>query len=171
MYIAPIGTERLLLRPMTPADAPACFLWCADPEVNRFMTYPLYADVAEVREWLIRMEADACVFLCGIERRADGVLIGSISLSMKPGVTGLNLGYNLRRDCWGQGYATEAARALLAAGHAMGYHDYSACHAIANVASGKVLARCGFTYECDGAYWKHDGSEIFPARFCTLHID
>lgn len=171
MYIAPVSTPRLLLRPMTAADAPACFLWCSDPEVNRFMTYPLYTDVAEVHAWLTRMEKDEGILLCGVERRADGLLIGSISLSRKPDTTALNLGYNLRRDCWGQGYATEAARALLDAGRAMGIRDFIACHAVANVGSEKVLRHCGFLFDHDGEYSKYDGSETFPAKFYTLRID
>lgn len=171
MYIQPFETERLLLRPMTHADAPAAFVWCSDALVNRYMTYPLYTDVEEVRTWLTRMEADEGILLCGIERREDGLLIGSISLSRKPDTTALNLGYNLRRDCWVQGYATEAARALLGHAYALGYRDFIACHAAENIGSAKVIARCGFTFDHDDEYSKYDGSVAFPARYYTLHLD
>lgn len=171
MYTQPIETARLLLRPMTLADAEAVFVWCSDPAVNRFMSYPLYTDVAEVHAWLARMEADEGILLLGIERKADGLLIGSISLSRKPDTAALNLGYNLRQDSWGNGYATEAARAILASGREMGYHDFIACHAVENTGSAKVIERCGFQFDHDGEYSKYDGSEVFPARFYTLHLD
>ena len=171
MYTQIIDTPRLRLRPMTRADAPAAFVWCSDPAVNRFMTYPLYSEAEEVSVWLTRMEADPGVMLCGIERIADGLLIGSISLSRKPDTTALNLGYNLRRDCWGQVYATEVSRALLAHAQGLGHRDFIACHALANVGSEKVLKRCGFVFDHDGEYSKYDGSETFPAKYYTLHAD
>lgn len=171
MYTQIIETPRLHLRPMTRADAPAAFVWCSDPSVNRFMTYPLYSEAEEVTAWLTRMETDPGVMLCGIKRVADGLLIGSISLSRKPNTTALNLGYNLRRDCWGQGYATEASRALLAHAQELGHRDFIACHALANVGSEKVLKRCGFVFDHDGEYSKYDGSETFPAKYYTLHTD
>lgn len=171
MYTHVIETERLILRPMTMTDAEAIFVWCADPAVNRYMTYPLYTDVAEVLDWLTRMETDEGILLCGIERRADGLLIGSISLSRKPETEALNLGYNLRRDCWGRGYATEAAKALLEHARTLGYRDFIACHALANVGSAKVIERCGFSFDHEGTYSKYDGSEVFPARYYTLHLD
>lgn len=99
------------------------------------------------------------------------MLIGSGSLSWKDESAMMNLGYNLRSDCWGQGYGTEAARAILAAGQQLGYHDFVACHAVENIGSGKVIARCGFTFDHEGEYAKYDGSETFPARFYTLHLD
>ena len=58
MYAHTIETERLILRPLTHDDAEAIFVWCSAPKVNRFMGYPLYTEVAQVHEWLTRMEAD-----------------------------------------------------------------------------------------------------------------
>ncbi|MBQ8556673.1 MAG: GNAT family N-acetyltransferase [Clostridia bacterium] len=171
MFPHSIETQRLLLRPMSLDDAEACFVWCSDPVVNQFMTYPLYTCVDEVRQWLTRMQVDGQILLWGIERQFDGLLIGSASLSWKPEEKAMNLGYNLRSDCWGQGYATEAARAIIEAGRQLGYHDFIACHAVENVGSSKVIQRCDFLFDRHGEYAKYDGSITFPARFYTLHLD
>lgn len=171
MYAHTIETGRLILRPLTHDDAEAIFVWCSDPKVNRFMGYPLYTDVAQVHEWLARMETDESILLWGFERKADGLLIGSGSIGWKAEFAAMNIGYNLRSDCWGQGYGTEAARAILQAGRQLGYQDFIACHALENIASQRVIDRCGFTFHHMGEYSKYDGSEVFSARYYTLHID
>lgn len=171
MYTNMIETERLWLRPMTLADADACFVWLSDPEVNRFMTYPLYTSLDDVRGWLNRMQDNPDILLFGIERKSDSLLFGSASLTWKPGESAMNLGYNLRRDCWGQGYATEAARAILDAGLRLGYHEFVACHALENVGSGIVIERCGFLFDHEGSIEKNGGSIVFPARYYRLHLE
>ena len=81
------------------------------------------------------------------------------------------LGYNLRRDAWGRGYATEAAQAMLAwAYHSLGVRDFVLGHAILNRASGNVARKCGFQLVRYGRYSRFDGSETFDAAFYALHL-
>ena len=47
-----IDTERLILRPLSVADAADAFEWQSDPEGNRYMIYPLYTDIEKTREWI-----------------------------------------------------------------------------------------------------------------------
>ena len=55
-----------------------------------------------------------------------------------------HLGYNLRRDMWGMGCATEAAMAMLRWAHRrLGICDFAAELASANTASGNVIRKCG----------------------------
>ena len=166
-------TERLLLRPLTVDDAEAAFVWLSDPEVNRFMPYSLYTDVSTARKWLATLDVLVDNYVFGIVRKADHWLIGTVSVrlgAIDPGAW--SLGYNLRRDCWRQGYATEAARGILDfAYRTLGARDFTAEHAIANPASGSVLRHCGFVYVRDITYAKADGSEVFPAKFYRLHLD
>ncbi len=51
-------TERLTVRPMVPDDAEAVFRWGGDPDVNRFMIYPLYTRQEDVRRWLESRDPD-----------------------------------------------------------------------------------------------------------------
>ncbi len=168
-----LETPRLLLRPLSVADAEAVFVWCSDPAVNRFMPYPLYRDVEQVRAWLSTAEQTETSLPFGFVRKADGLLIGSGDISLdarEPGAWGF--GYNLRRDCWNQGYATEATRAMIAYVHAYrGARVIVANHAAANPASGRVMEKCGLHYDHDGQYSKLDGSEVFPAKFYRMDLD
>jgi RimJ/RimL family protein N-acetyltransferase len=47
------------------------------------------------------------------ERKADGVLIGRIGLWKPEGWPGVEVGWKLARHAWGNGYATEGARASI----------------------------------------------------------
>ena len=171
MHPYTIETDRLLLRALSPEDAEAAFAWCGDPRVNRYMPYSLYTRVEDVRAWLTGA-ADA-QWEFGFVRKSDGLLMGSggVSPGENPGDP-WEVGYNLRRDCWGRGYATEAARAMIGfAFRTFGVRDFSANHARANGASGHVMRRCGMVFDHEGEYARFDGSEVFPADFYRLHLD
>lgn len=75
-----------------------------------------------------------------------------------------NTGYwrfccNIRYDCWGNGYATEAAQAMMDyARKAFGVTHFCASHAEPNLASGRVIAKCGLEFVRYGIWSKLDGS-------------
>ena len=95
-----IETERLILRPIGVEDAPAVFVWASDPEVNRYMSYPLHRDLSETEAWIASIRPEDLEF--GFYRKEDGLLIGTGGVGK--GGDGLHhLGYNLRRDVWGDG--------------------------------------------------------------------
>ncbi len=163
-----LETPRLILRPLSVFDAELAFVWLSDPEVNRFMSYGLYQDVAEVRQWLEHVEQDDSHLIFAFVRRTDGLLIGSGGIHPNPS-SEWNLGYNIRRDCWNQGYTTEAVQEILRfARTERGIENIVAQHAAANPASGAVLRKCGMILDHEGKYCKMDGSEVFPALFYRL---
>jgi RimJ/RimL family protein N-acetyltransferase len=69
-------------------------------------------------------------------------LIGSVGLSRDGDE--VQLGYWIGRPFWGQGYATEAARALLSLARTLGHKRLVASHFVDNPASGRVLRKLGF---------------------------
>ena len=167
-----LETERLILRPLSTADAEAMFVWLSDPEVNRYMPYPLYTDVEAARRWIASTFQQEKYYLFGFVRKSDGLLIGSGDVSPKDYTAAWVFGYNLRRDCWNQGYATEATRAMIDFAHReFGICDFQAQHAVANPASGRVMEKCGLVFDHYGEYSRFDGSETFPAKYYKLHIE
>lgn len=167
-----IETERLTLRPLTVADADAVFVWAGDPEVNRFMAYPCHTDMEQTREWLRSVEeAPKGELDFGFVRKSDGLLIGSGGAYRRDDGS-WTVGYNLRRDCWGQGYATEATRAIIDFVHReLGGRIFVADHAVDNPASGRVMEKCGMVFDHVGEYSKLDGSATFPAKFYRLVLE
>ena len=163
-----IETERLILKPVALEDAPAMFVWTSDPEVNRYMSYPLHRELSVTQKWIASLRPENLEF--GFYRREDGLLIGAGGIGKCS--DGLHhLGYNLRRDMWGKGYATEAAKVMLSWGHReLGINVFTAEHALENAASGNVIRKCGFQLVRYGQYSKLDGSETFDAAFYELHL-
>jgi RimJ/RimL family protein N-acetyltransferase len=106
-----IATERLLLRRPTASDLEELVTIFADPEVERFMGR---FDRDEATSWLDRV--DRCWREHGYGRlaitdRVSGGLLGRTGLSYIEQFGEPELGWTLRREAWGRGYATEAARA------------------------------------------------------------
>ena len=58
MKVPTLQTERLILRPLTVADAQAEFEWLSDPRVTKFMPYNTYTCVEDVENWLKSVEAE-----------------------------------------------------------------------------------------------------------------
>ena len=112
--IPSLSTARLRLRPFRESDLAAYAAMCADTEVMRYIGAggPVETDVAW-RQMALFLGAWA---LCGhgmwaLEERAGGRLVGRVGFLDPPGWPGCELGWLLARDCWGRGYAFEAASA------------------------------------------------------------
>jgi len=114
--IPTLETERLRLRPFRRSDFDDYAALCADPEVMRWV----WDGKAFTRETAWRHFA----FLIGhwhvrgvgtwaVEAKADGSFLGRIGFFQPEGWPGLELTWILVRRAWGQGYATEGARAAL----------------------------------------------------------
>lgn len=83
-----------------------------------------------------------------ITRMADQQLVGAIGLRVQPAHNRAELGYWIGVPYWGQGYCTEAARAVLAFGFdELHLHRIHAAHLRRNPASGRVLQKCGMVHE------------------------
>jgi ribosomal-protein-alanine N-acetyltransferase len=116
-----IITERLVLRELTLADAPACNAYERDPEVVRYLT----SDVRTLEESLAYLraslatatEAPRRTFDLAIVLREEGQLIGRVGLRVtQPEIGEGTLWFVLHRARWGKGYAPEAVRALVGFG-------------------------------------------------------
>lgn len=160
-----LETERLILRPITVADAEEIYTnWTSDPEVARYMTWNTHPCVEATICWLTEVEKNLdsdTVYDWVFVRKSDGKLIGSGGLTFKEDYDCFELGYNIMKDCWHQGYTTEAARAILDfATKELGAKKFLGRHAIENPNSGKVMEKVGFTYVKTGQYVKLDGTSV-----------
>lgn len=112
-----LQTDRLILRPPVLDDFEDLARMGADPEVMRFLTadgQPLarfgswqsFASIAG--HWSLRGYG---MFM--VRERATGAFVGRIGPWWPEGWPGFEIGWTIRREMWGRGYASEAARACL----------------------------------------------------------
>ncbi len=163
-----ITTDRLLLRPLTIDDAEAAFEWTGDDRVAQYMIYSTHESVDTTREWLRSIVTSDTRFEFGFVRRSDNKLIGSGGIRLlEDGFW--EFGYNLRFDCWGQGYATEASRAMMELVRSkFGNIKLRAECAVKNTASAHVIEKCGLVFKEFGEYSSYDGKKTFRAKIFEL---
>jgi ribosomal-protein-alanine N-acetyltransferase len=118
-----IETERLLLRAWQPSDEAPFAALNADPEVTRYLRGPMRRDESDELLARIRGHWQEHGFgLYAVEVKDGGAFVGFVGLavpSFLPEVLpAVEVGWRLAREHWGNGYATEGARASL--GHGFG---------------------------------------------------
>jgi len=145
-----LTTTRLRLRPWRDTDRPAWAALNADPAVREFLGGTLTRAESDAR--LDSFQAALTERGWGwwaLELTATGELIGMAGLDPvdeEVPVDGIEIGWRLARAHWGHGYATEAARAVLAfAFDTLALPEVLAIAALGNTRSHQVMTRLGMT--------------------------
>lgn len=114
-----LHTDRLVLRPPLMQDAPGWHRIWGDPEVIWWGPNP----TLEATMGSLGLLIDRCAAMRTglgwwiVEERTSGEIVGTAALQASPVPEGsIEIGWHLRRDRWGMGYAAEAAAAVLAHG-------------------------------------------------------
>ena len=147
-----LRTERLLLRQWRDDDLDAWAAMNADPEVREFFPETLTRDQAAASLRYFRDElAERGWGWWGVEVQATGELVGMAGLDPvddEMPFTGVEAGWRLARAAWGKGYATEAARAVLAYGfEVLDLPEILAVAVAGNERSHAVMRRLGMTHD------------------------
>lgn len=111
-----IETERLLLRPLTLADVDEFVAIHAESAVARFVRTFTREEAIERLQLCEREWADRGHGLLAVLDRASGRFVGRAGLKYWPQFDETEVGWVIRRDAWGRGFATEAGRACLSWG-------------------------------------------------------
>jgi RimJ/RimL family protein N-acetyltransferase len=152
-------TARLRLRQWSEADLDALAEMDADPDVMRYIGDGSTGTREQTAAALGRVRAawdEHGYGLFAAEETATGELVGWVGLAVPaflPEVMpAVEIGWRLRRRSWGRGYATEAAREVLAFAFGEAEDDprlervVSICH-VDNHASLRVMTKLGMTYD------------------------
>jgi RimJ/RimL family protein N-acetyltransferase len=145
--------ERIVLRELTDGDAPAVHKWARDRDTVRWVPLgPLDrpATVQYVAQLITQSRrVPRLGYTLAIERREDRTILGTVSVEIDSFEhKRAELGYILRRDAWGHGYATEAATAArdFAFSQLGVYRLWAVCDPD-NPASSAVLRKIGMRLE------------------------
>lgn len=169
-----LGTERLLLRRWRPDDAADALAIYGTEPVTRWLA-PARSPVPDletmqrlVDEWS-REELDPPQARWAVERRSDGRVIGSLILRfMPPHDEDVEIAWQLAPDTWGQGYATEAARAVAKWALDVGAGEIFAVVRPANTRGIAMARRLGMEWVGETAKYYHLTLQVFRLRRTDL---
>jgi [ribosomal protein S5]-alanine N-acetyltransferase len=136
-----LRTKRLILRPLTMADASRVAGLAGDWDIASMTArIPYPYDISQAEDWIAtHAETD---FVRAVE--CNGEMIGAVGFFPNDSCDA-EIGYWIGRPWWGQGFATEATRALI---HYCftnaGMPRLACCHFTDNDASRRVIQKLGF---------------------------
>ncbi len=167
-----LETGRLILRPLRLEDTKDVFEgWESDPEVAKYMFWTSHNDINKTREWLefetSKIEADDH-FRWGFEEKGTGNLVGTGIIYLEEEFGLYEIGYNLSKEYWGEGFATEAMKEIIRyAREELKLTELIARHAKENKSSEHVIKKLGFLYDRDCPYECNNGTVLTDGK---LHI-
>ena len=167
-----LETERLILRDWQSGDFEALHALCTCPQVMATIG-PLH-DEEKTRGLLGRLQERTQLHghtFWAMERKDDGRVIGfcGVSRGPVPPIEGLlEIGWRMAADCWGQGYAREAAQETLRwiAANRPG-EPVSAITSVGNVRSRRLMERLGMHYRPDMDF---EHPNVDPASPLRPHV-
>lgn len=149
-----LETNRLILRQFKITDAQAVFEnYASSDDVTKYTTWETYHDIDAVRNYLsslIESYKDGKTFNWAIELKNENKVIGSIGAKkLDENVSKIEVGYCIGEKWWNQGIATEALKEIIRfLFEEVGLNRIEAYHDVRNLASGRVMQKCGM--KCEG---------------------
>ncbi len=176
-----LSTRRLLLTDWSAEDAEVLLALSRDPEVMRY--FPALATRENVDQLAVRHNENLAAGRPGLfavhtrdSEPGGGRCLGFVGLAvprfvapfMVPGTPCVEIGWRLRRDAWGRGYATEAAREVLRHGfETLGLDEVVSFTAVANEPSRAVMRRIGMRHDAAGDF---DHPLLDPGHPLQRHV-
>ena len=152
-------TERLILRRYKKEDIQDLFEYLSDEEVVKYEPYKpqTFDETKENLEWRIGTDE-----MIAVELKNSHKMIGNVYMG-KRDFEALEMGYVFNRNYWGNGYAAESCKALIAQAFSDGVHRiYAECDPN-NKSSWKLLEALGFQREAhfrkNVYFWKDDAEQ------------
>lgn len=150
--IPTLYTRRLTLRKIGINDVDDMYEYSRDEQVSRYLLWSTHPDRAHTKRYIKALEkyyAKGMFYDWGIEETESGRLIGTCGFARIDGENRTaELGYVLRADRWGMGYAAEAAREVLRVGFCeLGLHRIEARYMVDNAPSARVMEKLGMRFE------------------------
>lgn len=140
-----LKTKRLLLRPVTMADAEAMFAYTSDTE-NTKWDFPANRTIEETKKVIENIYLKNPLGRYGIVLKETSEFIGTIDLMNWSDGKEAEIGYIINKKFWGNGLATEAsAKILELCFEVLGFEEVHAFCALENPASARVLTKLGMT--------------------------
>lgn len=150
-----IITDRLILKSMTLDDCDfAAELW-GDPETGEYLNNPPFKNGAELREMIsdIADWEDEYPFIA--YDKLTEKPIGTCCIGTEGPEGSWGFGYDIIKELWGNGYATEMAKAMIEFAYSLGVRNFYCTVAADNIASCRVMEKCGLKADITSSFKNH----------------
>lgn len=148
-----LETQRLILRRYMPEDADAMFRnWVNDPEVTRFLTWRPHGSIdltrkislSDISKYDSLSHYQWAIVLKTLNEPIGGINVVKIDETCKC----FEVAYRIGKAWWNQGFASEALSSVIKfLFEQVGANRIAAAHDTRNPNSGKVMLKCGMSYE------------------------
>jgi [ribosomal protein S5]-alanine N-acetyltransferase len=151
-----LETDRLLIQRLRYEDAEEIFyVYASKPLATKYVSWPTHMSMQETRRFLdyaVQAWKENTEYSFSIRLKETNLLIGSFGIINDNGK--VSFGYIIGPNHWSKGYATEACKLMMERLKAMPQiHRIWTLVDVANVASSKVLLKCGFVEEARLYKW------------------
>ena len=147
-----LRTNRLILRKFEINDANDMFKnWANDEEVTKYLTWNPHGDISITKslleEWVKSYNIDS-TYNWVIQFGDTSDIIGGISIvEINEYIQSFEVGYCISKNHWGKGIMSESLKAVIDYLFSqVGCNKITAKHDVRNIASGKVMIKCGMCY-------------------------
>lgn len=148
-----LETERLILRRFKVSDAENMFYnWASSENVTKFLSWNPHVSVDDTKnlltEW-VNAYNEPNYYQWAIVLKENNQPIGSIAVvNIKDKIAEMEIGYCIGEKWWHSGYTSEAFKRIIEfLFQEVGVKRIFAVHAVENTNSGKVMQKCGLSYE------------------------
>lgn len=170
MVTEPILTDRLVLRSMKQDDAADVWSIWGDYEMGKYLADPYYQDAKVLHDLFVDVdEWEDYSFVA--HARDSGAFVGTCSIGTEGPEGTWGFGYCVTRAQQGKGYATEMAKALVDFIYGQGIRDFQGTVAVENVASCRVMEKCGMHVDHESSFKKKGTDIVYPSYIYRMHLD
>lgn len=176
-----LETDRLFLRELLPSDETNIFLLNSDPEVMRYLTDGKPYTSSEARNELLGMISLTTLHkgnfgFWAVVCKKKGDFIGWFHFRPnkkdRNNISVIELGYRLKREYWGKGFATEGSLALIQKGFQdLGVLEVYATTMKKNTASQRVMEKVGMSFVSEFFDENFPGTSEKDVRYSLLKTD
>ena len=165
-----LNTKSLTLRTTQQSDLDAVATIWGDNEGGKYMPDPYYQSGDELVEILEEtLECPVYYFVASL--LGSDEVMATCSLGMEnPDSANWSIGYTVRKDYWGNGYATEMVNALIDFARSKGIYVITAPVAQENKASNRVMQKCGFHIDRESSFKKSGTDIVHPSFIYKKHL-
>ncbi len=148
-----LSTNRYILRKLEQSDAKQMFEnWSGDDEVTKYLTFQAHKNIEQTQKLIYLSQNtydDPSFYQWNIVDKQNNEVVGcACFIKIDDDIKSAEVGYWIAKKHWGRGAMTEILTELLRfAFEEVNFNKITAEYMTPNVGSGKVLQKCGFTYE------------------------